>query len=69
MDKRDVVVPSWSWAMLLAALLPGCAVTTHFAYTNVTLNGDAKPAFKASFEIAPRPKEIKTQPEDRKSVV
>ncbi len=47
---------------LLAAvtLLQGCALTSHFAYTNVRLEKPENPAPKASFEIVTRP--TKRQP-------
>jgi len=42
----------WVGAVALAtALLPGCALTTHFAYTNTELKADSRPVPQASFEI------------------
>lgn len=46
------------WVGVLAivvALLPGCALTTHFAYTNTELTAGSPPMPQASFEIRKRP--------------
>lgn len=37
------------------ALLPGCALTTHFASTNTKLTAESPPMPQASFEIRKRP--------------
>ncbi len=37
--------------VIAAALFPGCALTTHFAYTNVELKDDSQPVPQASFVI------------------
>ncbi|HEV2055385.1 MAG TPA: patatin-like phospholipase family protein [Methylomirabilota bacterium] len=45
------------WVGVLAiavALLPGCALTTHFAYTNTELTAESPPMPQASFEIRKR---------------
>lgn len=41
--------------VVTVALLPGCALTTHFAYTNAELTADSPPMPQASFEMRKRP--------------